>query len=120
MGKAMSMSEFVKVAALSELPPGAMRAVEVKGRRVLLVNLDGEVHALDAHCPHRTGPLDEGDLWNGTIECPWHHYRYDVRTGENLYPKNVYPAELTHLKRELRPVRHYPVRMEGDQIWVEI
>jgi 3-phenylpropionate/trans-cinnamate dioxygenase ferredoxin component len=114
------VSQLVKVAAVSELPPGAMRAVEANGRRVLLVNLEGEVHVLDAHCPHRGGPLDEGELWNGAIECPWHHYRYDVRTGENVYPKNIYPADLASLKRDLRPVRRYPVQIAGDQIWVAI
>ena len=120
MGKGTSVSQSVKVAAVSQIPPGGMQAFEVHGRRVLLVNLDGEIHALDAHCPHRAGPLDEGDLGEGAIECPWHHYRYDVRTGENLYPRNVYPADLASLKRDLRPVRRYPVKIEGDQIWVEV
>ena len=118
MRKGTSVRQFVRVAAVSEVPPGTMRAVEVNGRRLLVVNTDGEIHALDVRCPHRGGPLDEGDLWQGVVECPWHHYRYDVRTGENLYPKNVYPADLA-FTRDLGPVRRFAVKIEGEQIWVK-
>jgi len=114
------MSQLVKVAMVSEVPPGTMRGLDVNGRRLLLVNADGEVHALDARCPHRGGPLEQGDLWQGMVECPWHHYRYDVRTGENRYPRNVYPADLAFLQRDLRPVRRYAVQIIEEQIWVEV
>ena len=76
------VSQFVKGAVVSEVPPATMRAVEVKGRRLILVHTEGEVQALDARCPHRGGPLDQGNLWQGIVECPWHHYRYDARTGK--------------------------------------
>ncbi len=114
------MPRFVRVAALTEVPPGAMRAVEADGRRVLLVNVEGRIHALQARCPHRAAPLEEGTLWGAVIECPWHHYRYDARSGENLYPRNVYPDDLPHLRRDLRPLRRYEVRVEGGDIWVRI
>ena len=120
MSKGRVVSQFVKVAAVSEIPPGSLRAVEANGRRLLLVNADGDIHALDARCPHRGGPLEQGELWEGMIECPWHHYRYDVRTGKNLYPCNVYPSDLALLQRDLRPVRRYTVQIIEDQIWVEV
>jgi nitrite reductase/ring-hydroxylating ferredoxin subunit len=115
------MSRVVKVATVDEVPPRTMRAVEVDGRRVLLINLDGEIRALDACCPHRGGPLEQGELWQGALECPWHHYRYDVRTGENLYPRNVYPPEVAAaLRRQLQPVRRYALRIADGHILVEV
>lgn len=114
------MPQFVKAAHIHQIAPGTMRAVEVEGRRILLVDLGGEVHALDTRCPHRGGPMDEGELWQGTIECPWHHYRYDVRTGVNLYPGNVYPADLPFLQRDLGAVRRYAVQIRGEEVWVEL
>lgn len=35
-------------------------------------------------CPHQLGPLDEGELVDGVVSCPWHGYKFDVRTGDNL------------------------------------
>lgn len=114
------MTGFVKVAKVSSVSPGTMQMVEVNARRLLLVNLGGEIYAIDAQCPHRDGPLDAGTLWGNTIECPWHHYLYDVRTGENVYPRNVYPADLTYLEQNLQPLRCYPICVEGDEILVEL
>ncbi|AFY77224.1 ferredoxin subunit of nitrite reductase and ring-hydroxylating dioxygenase [Pleurocapsa sp. PCC 7327] len=116
-----AMSEFVKVAKVSEVLPNSLLAVEINGQRLLLVNLGQEFYAIDALCPHRNGPLEKGHLYEneGIIECPWHYYRYDVRTGKNLYPRNVYPADLTYLERDLKPLQHYRVRVEGDEILVE-
>ncbi len=34
-------------------------------------------------CPHRLGPLDGCEVVDGLITCPWHGYRFDVRTGES-------------------------------------
>lgn len=115
------MTEFVRVAKISEVSPGTMQAFEVNGQRLLLVNVGGEFYALDTRCPHRDGPLEEGHLYeNGSIiECPWHYYRYDVRTGKNIYPRNVYPADLNYLERDLQPLQHYPVWVEGDEILVQ-
>jgi nitrite reductase/ring-hydroxylating ferredoxin subunit len=48
-----------------------------------------------------------------------HHFTYDVRTGENLFPKNVYPASMTHLRRQVIPLRTYRVRVEDGWVLVE-
>lgn len=113
------MSQFIKIAEIGDVPPGSIRAVDLDGRRILLVNLKGAFFAVDARCPHQAGPLDEGTLWGEILECPWHHYRYDIRTGENLYPKNVYPSDLPFLQQDLRPLRTYRVKVEGEDILVE-
>jgi nitrite reductase/ring-hydroxylating ferredoxin subunit len=52
------------------------------GRDYHVVELDGELVAHVARCPHQLGPLPAGV--DGTVECPWHGYRFDVRTGECL------------------------------------
>lgn len=51
MRKEPSGIKFDKVAVVSKVPPETMRAVEVNGRRVLIINLEGEIHALDGRCP---------------------------------------------------------------------
>jgi len=51
---------------------------------VWVVEIDGEQHAFKGRCPHLLGPLDDAPVVDGVIQCPWHGYRFDVRTGRNL------------------------------------
>jgi len=101
------MAEFVKVASLSELPHGSAKAVEVAGKAVALYNLGGEVYATENTCPHRGGPLGEGDLAAQVITCPWHGFQYDVKTG-------------TCLTNAALSLGCHKVRLEGDSILVEV
>jgi nitrite reductase/ring-hydroxylating ferredoxin subunit len=101
------MAGFVKVATLAELPPGAAKAVEVQGTPVALYNRGGTVYATTNTCPHRGGPLGEGDLEEAVITCPWHGFQYDVTTGRCLSnPALTLPC--------------YKVRVDGQEILVEI
>jgi nitrite reductase/ring-hydroxylating ferredoxin subunit len=109
---------WVRVARVGDVPVDAVRRVEAEGQVLALVNRDGQFFALDAVCPHRGGPLDQGALWRGTLECPWHHQRYDPATGRNVYPANVYPPDLPALQAELRPAQVFPVRVVGGEVFV--
>jgi nitrite reductase (NADH) small subunit/3-phenylpropionate/trans-cinnamate dioxygenase ferredoxin subunit len=80
------MNEFITVARLEDLPPGHCRVVDVQGICVALCNVDGVIYALDNTCPHAGGPIGEGRLIGETIMCPWHGWRFNVRTGER--PEN--------------------------------
>ena len=75
------MAKYVKVATLSEVPEGAARPADAAGTPVALYNVDGRVYATSNTCPHRGGPLGEGDLSGTTITCPWHSFQFDVATG---------------------------------------
>ncbi len=94
-------------ARLSEIPEGGSIRREVHGREIALYRIDGVLHAIDAVCPHRGGPLDEADLEDGRIiACPWHGWRFDITTG--LSP--------THPGR----ISCHKVRVEGDDVFVEL
>ncbi len=76
------MMKFVPVAKLSDLEPGSCLSVEAEGGTlVALFNVDGIVYALDNACPHAGGPLGEGVLAGEIVECPWHGWQFNVRTG---------------------------------------
>jgi 3-phenylpropionate/trans-cinnamate dioxygenase ferredoxin subunit len=113
------MGKFVRVAAVTDLAPGQVKPVQLGGRLITLANVNGEFYAVSATCPHQGGPLYEGTLYDYTLDCPLHHFTYDVRTGENLFPKNVYPASMTHLRRQVIPLRTYRVRVEDGWVLVE-
>jgi nitrite reductase/ring-hydroxylating ferredoxin subunit/uncharacterized membrane protein len=76
--------EYTAVMAESELPQGEPRNVTVGERTVMLVRQDGQVYALDARCSHLGGPLAEGKLEDGSVQCPWHGSRFALRDGRIL------------------------------------
>ncbi|MHB8420135.1 MAG: nitrite reductase small subunit NirD [Myxococcales bacterium] len=75
------MPRFLPVLPLSELPAGRGRCVSAGGREVALFQVAGELFAIDNSCPHRGGPLSEGDLSGCVVYCPLHAWSFDLRTG---------------------------------------
>lgn len=102
----MADTDFVKVAAVSELPPGDMKVVDVGDEQILLVNVDGAVHACDDICSHAYASLSEGDLDGAEVECPLHGAVFNVATGKALTPPAV------------DALRTFAVRVDGDDILV--
>jgi 3-phenylpropionate/trans-cinnamate dioxygenase ferredoxin subunit len=100
--------EFLEACMAAELPPGRMRRVDLKGRRILLANVEGSVFAVDDTCTHEEASLSTGVLKGELVKCPLHNSRFNVRTGEALEE----PAE--------ENLRTYPVRVEGGCILVSV
>jgi 3-phenylpropionate/trans-cinnamate dioxygenase ferredoxin component len=98
----------VDVAALADVLPGTMLRVQVDGTDILLVNLEGEVRAMQGICSHEYFELDQGFLTGDSLTCALHLSRFDLTTGEALDP----PAEL--------PLAMYPVVIDGDRIVLEL
>lgn len=66
-------------------PPEGKRArVEADGQSVVVFNIRGTLFAIGADCSHQGGPLDEGELTEHRVECPWHGSVFDVETGRVL------------------------------------
>ena len=98
------------------LASGSVARVVVAGAPVLLARLeDGTVAAASSVCPHQGEDLSGGRVYMGAIDCPLHHYLYDLRTGVNRYPRDVFPADLA---ARVAPLPLYPVKDEGGWIWV--
>ena len=104
------MSDFILVAKTSELPDPSQMLVEVGERLVVLMHAAGHYYALDDICTHDGGPLSEGPLdpQSGTIECPRHGAKFDIRTGAAV----SMPATKATAAHE--------VKVEGDQIFVRL
>lgn len=92
------MAKSVSVAKITDLEPGNCLSVEVEGYGVALFNVNGTIYALDNTCPHAGGPLGEGTLHGDIVECPWHGWRFNVRTGERQknpdFKAGCYPVEI--------------------------
>lgn len=99
------MARFIRVGKVSDVEPGTCMSVDADGHGVALCNVNGTLYALDNTCPHAGGPLGEGLLTGDVVECPWHGWRYNVRTGKR--PENPDFA-----------VECYEVRIVGEDVQV--
>jgi 3-phenylpropionate/trans-cinnamate dioxygenase ferredoxin subunit len=100
--------QFVKVAAAKDVVEGQVRVVVANGKRIALCMSDGKLHAIDDRCTHDNGPLGEGQLVAGEIECPRHGARFDVQTGKAM----CLPA--------VGYVATYPVEVRDNDIYIGV
>jgi nitrite reductase (NADH) small subunit len=101
------MSEFMDVASTSDIGIGRMKAVAVGDRRIALYHTAEGFFATDNTCPHRGGPLAEGDLIDNEVTCPWHLWSFDVTSGKCAGNPEIEVA--TH-----------ELRVDGDRILVRL
>ncbi len=77
------------------------------GLPIALALEGGQLRAFHALCPHASAELTEGDLRPGMVICPLHAYRFDLRTGICLKPREGGPR-----------LRIYPAEFRGEEVWV--
>jgi nitrite reductase/ring-hydroxylating ferredoxin subunit len=92
----------------------------VEGRPLILANYAGSIYALSGICNHQQKPLDGARLWDHLLDCPWRHFQYDVTTGVNWFPKNVYPEDVPGLQDQVSPLQTYNVEVREGVIWVNL
>ena len=111
---------FQMLARVDEVPSAGSKYVIAGKTPVVLANWKGRVYALSGTCSHQGYPLRDACVWDFLIECPWHHFQFDVRTGENHYPKNVYPPDIPRLQDQVRSLRTFGVEVRDGEIWVDV
>ena len=82
---ALAAPRVVALGSLWEIPLGEGRVFTIGDRSIAVFRArDGGVHATDPFCPHRQGPLADGLVGAGTVTCPFHGFRFDLRTGQAI------------------------------------
>lgn len=99
---------FAKVAKVSDIPVGTSKAIEVGDVVIALCNVEGQFYAIEDVCTHDGSSFDAGPLIGCEIECPRHGARFDVTNGN-----------VTDLPAVI-PVETFPVRVEGDDVEVDV
>jgi nitrite reductase/ring-hydroxylating ferredoxin subunit len=98
---------FVEVTRTTDVPLGRVKSFVIDGRTIAVYHTNDGFFATDNTCPHRGGPLAEGDLVGNEITCPWHLWGFDVVSG--VCPGNPEIALATH-----------EVRVDGDSVLVRL
>lgn len=100
----------VALCKTDEVRAGAILCKRVAGIGEIAVTRleDGsEYVAFEPRCPHARGPLAEGKLHGDVIVCPWHFFRFDLRTGK--------PPGTTSILE----LRRYPVTVKGSELFIQ-
>jgi 3-phenylpropionate/trans-cinnamate dioxygenase ferredoxin subunit len=71
----------IAAGTIDELAPGQRKLVFADGRGIVLINVDGAIHAIDDACPHNGASLAGGKLDGSLLHCPAHGLRFDLKTG---------------------------------------
>ena len=100
--------DVLDVAAEGDLDVGQMKLLRVGDRRIVLARTESGYRAFQDACTHKGGPLADGALICGTVQCPWHGSQFDVTTGE----VKAGPAK--------QAIQTYPVSSEGGRILVQL
>ena len=75
---------WLHVCSLGDLPFMEGRRTTIDGRRVAIFRLPDRLAAIDADCPHRGGPLQDGLVADSCVTCPLHDRRFNLDTGDML------------------------------------
>jgi apoptosis-inducing factor 3 len=76
--------DFEKGCDIDEVQDGGMLLGHAFGEAILVARQGSQLFAIGATCTHYGGPLAKGLMVDCTVRCPWHHARFDLRTGEAI------------------------------------
>jgi len=91
---------YYKACQENELAAGQTRIAEINNRRIILINHDGQIHALENLCSHDGGELGNGKILGSEIECPRHGGRFDIKTGQATRMPAIVEIESFETKTE--------------------
>ena len=99
--------EFIEVARVTDLPTGRVKNVKIGDETIALYHTAKGFFASESRCPHRGGPLAEGDVIGDEIVCPWHLWGFNLENG--LCPGN---ADIC--------ITMHEVKVDGDRVLVRL
>lgn len=98
---------MIFAARLADVPNFGKKLVSVNGQDVLLINVKGEIFAVENECPHQGALMESGLVKDGCLSCPRHGYRFDLKSG-------------VCRNNDAYKLKVFPVTVVGDEIHLEI
>jgi nitrite reductase/ring-hydroxylating ferredoxin subunit len=78
----------------------------IENQRICLGKNKGVFYAMEDTCPHQNASLGKGKVYpTGGVECPFHHYVFDMKTGECLVGG-------------CRKLKTFPIKQEEGKLFV--
>jgi 3-phenylpropionate/trans-cinnamate dioxygenase ferredoxin subunit len=115
------MADFIDVASTNDVPEGTLRKVTAGGHELVVARIEQKYFCADNACPHLAGDLSSGTLHGYILTCPMHHSQFDLRDGHVVRWTDLTGIKLALAtnQRPPRPLRTYPVQVEGTRVLVK-
>ena len=104
----INLVQWIKACSLDQVKEGQLFGLNHDDKKILIANQKGKIHATDLICTHAEADLSTGFLNDEGVRCPLHLSVFNLENGE---PQNL-PAET--------PLKVYNVKIEQDEIYVEV
>jgi 3-phenylpropionate/trans-cinnamate dioxygenase ferredoxin subunit len=106
----------------NELGIGEMKAFTVGGEKIVLYRLSDGFFATQANCTHLFAPLARGKIIaDCKVQCPFHHARFDIRTGKVIDWANFPPGiQLLNAVRKEKALRTFEVSVKSGDVQVNV
>lgn len=99
--------DWFKVCEIHDISEDMPKAVQVEGTQLGLFKIEDGFFAIENVCPHAYALLTDGFIEDETVECPLHEAIFEIKTG------------VLQSGPGCRNLRTYPVKVEGDQVFVQ-
>jgi nitrite reductase/ring-hydroxylating ferredoxin subunit len=100
-------SSSVELCGADQLWDGEMECFHAGGTNILLLKINGQLHAFQGHCPHQGAALVEGELDGGLLVCAAHRWQFDATNGQGVNPRSA-------------RLKCFPVRVVERKVIVEV
>ena len=110
------------VCRTDDIGKGRMKAFTAGGEKIVFYHLEDGFYATQANCTHVFAPLARGRILDDCkVQCPFHHARFDIRTGEVVDWANFPPGiQLLNVVRGEKALRTYKVTVSRGQVRVTV
>ncbi|VFJ13593.1 Rieske 2Fe-2S domain-containing protein [Candidatus Nitrosocosmicus franklandus] len=103
-------SSYLYVALTTDIPRGLSKSFSIRtdGKKITeiaIFNLEGTYYAISNSCAHKGGPLSKGFIKGEMVTCPWHGWKYSIKTGKSPHKGGD-------------SVNSYPIKIKNDKIYV--
>ena len=99
---------FYPLEKLMNLDDAYTRQFKIDNLSLLLIQRDGQLHLIEATCPHREYPLDVASIEGGVIQCAQHQYQFAIDSGRLLLAS----------EEKCRDLRTFDLVYEGNEVGV--
>ena len=119
---ATAAKTLTQIAKRGDLKNGTMKAFQAGGKDVLLAMIGDRYYAAARYCPHMGGDLSQGFVTGTIITCPRHASKFDLTDGRVVRWTDWtgIKASVSKMFKPPRPLHIYAVKVQGDNILVEI
>lgn len=105
LGRSTPPGNFVDVCSADSLSTRIGKRVSAGGREIAVFQVGRGACAITNTCPHKGASLADGRLDGDEVVCPWHSWRFSVKTGAG---------------NRGHAVEVFPVRIEGGRVLVSV